>query len=466
MRRSLTKVLLSLFALVLFVTACKKDVPESGTNEFKKVASYDSEVLWEWNELLLVLDRYAAGFRPVGTGMVVGYTNLAVYEATVTGMDDYQSIANEFPGLTIPKAFTNQEYHWPTVVNGVINHMYTRFYPKLDQKHYSRIKVLNDKFEQRFQDEVSQEVFTRSKNHAIAVSAAVWEWYSTDAIGFELYNDPFKGNTWQNRVGEPGAWVPTFPGPGDGLYALGGQCRTFAIKDDLLLCKPYTDYVGRFTTEPGKGLYNQALEVMDQQSSEKTYISKWIGEFWSDDLLDVTFSPAPRWFAIANQVFALEKSNLEVAIVASAKLGLGLNDAGVGAWNSKYHYNLMRPETYIQEYIDPTFEPLLNNPVTNETGITPPFPAHPSGHSTFGGVASEILGSIFGYSYGMTDRCHENRGDFLGTPRTFNSFDQMSNENAWSRVPLGVHFKVDTEEGVNYGKKIAGAVNKLPWKKK
>lgn len=327
------------------------------------------------------------------------------------------------------------------------------------------IKALSDKYEKQYQDEVSQEVFTRSKNHGVAVAAAVWDWYRTDEIGFELYNDPFKGNTWQNRINEPGAWVPTFPGPGDGLYALGGQCRTFAIDENLLLCRPYTDYVGNFTDEPGKGIYIQALEVMDQQTSEKSYTSKWIGEFWSDDLLGVTFSPPTRWIAIANQVFKLEKVNLETAVIASAKTGMALNDAGVGAWNSKFYYNLMRPETYIQENIDPTFEPILNNPLTQETGISPSFPAHPSGHSTFSGASSEILSSIFGYSYGMTDRCHENRGDFLGTPRTFESFKQMANEVAWSRVTLGVHFRLDNEEGLIYGTKIANAVNKLPWKK-
>ena len=463
--RSFTKLAFSLLLFTIVFASCKRDITEDTTNEFKKVAEYDHQIIHDWNELYMLLERYADGFRPVGTAMSLGYIGYANYEATVTGMPEYKSLALQYDGLTIPKAFTNQEYHWPTVINAVNNYMFSRFFPKLDQQYFSRIKALSDKYEKQYQDQVSQEVFTRSKNHGVAVAAAVWDWYRTDEIGFELYNDPFKGNTWQNRVNEPGAWVPTFPGPGDGLYALGGQCRTFAIDENLLLCRPYTDYVGNFTDEPGKGIYIQALEVMDQQTSEKSYTSKWIGEFWSDDLLGVTFSPPTRWIAIANQVFKLEKVNLETAVIASAKTGMALNDAGVGAWNSKFYYNLMRPETYIQENIDPTFEPILNNPLTQETGISPSFPAHPSGHSTFSGASSEILSSIFGYSYGMTDRCHENRGDFLGTPRTFESFKQMANEVAWSRVTLGVHFRLDNEEGLIYGTKIANAVNKLPWKK-
>jgi hypothetical protein len=41
----------------------------------------------------------------------------------------------------------------------------------------------------------------------------------------------------------------------------------------------------------------------------------------------------------------------------------------------------------------------------------------------------------------------------------------MALENAWSRVPLGVHFRMDSEEGMRYGTVIGRHVNNLPWKK-
>ena len=100
-----------------------------------------------------------------------------------------------------------------------------------------------------------------------------------------------------------------------------------------------------------------------------------------------------------------------------------------------------------------------------EKGISPSFPAYPSGHSTFGAASAEALASVFGYSYSMTDNCHKHRAEFEGYPRTFNSFYEMANENAWSRVPLGVHFRMDAEEGMRYGTEIGREVNRLPWKK-
>ncbi len=54
-----------------------------------------------------------------------------------------------------------------------------------------------------------------------------------------------------------------------------------------------------------------------------------------------------------------------------------------------------------------------------------------------GAAGAEALASVFGYAYSMTDNCHLNRTEFEGVPRTFGSFHEMADENAWSRVLLG-----------------------------
>ena len=83
-----------------------------------------------------------------------------------------------------------------------------------------------------------------------------------------------------------------------------------------------------------------------------------------------------------------------------------------------------------------------------------------------GGAAAEVLTDIFGNYFPMTDRCHEGREDFEGgKPRQFNSFYEMANENAISRVPLGVHFRMDCEQGVNLGIRVGRKVNQFSWKK-
>jgi hypothetical protein len=82
-----------------------------------------------------------------------------------------------------------------------------------------------------------------------------------------------------------------------------------------------------------------------------------------------------------------------------------------------------------------------------------------------GAAGAEILTSIFGNNYAMFDKCHNGRSEFLSTPRFFASFYDMAEENAMSRIPLGVHFRMDCEVGVDLGLVCGRKVNDLPWKR-
>ena len=82
-----------------------------------------------------------------------------------------------------------------------------------------------------------------------------------------------------------------------------------------------------------------------------------------------------------------------------------------------------------------------------------------------GGASAEVLASVFGYSYGMTDNSHLGRTEFEGEPRTFASLREMALENAWSRSVIGTNWNVDCLEGVRFGTEIGQKVNNLPWKK-
>lgn len=452
-------------SLLITVSSCKKEADDTGRVVSRTADKYDYRIVHEWNGLFLEVERYAEGYRPCPTANALGYLELASYEACLDGMPQYKSMAYLYQGLTIPATEAGKEYYWPAVVNATQNYLMSRLFTEVASEKFEKIKALNDKNEKIFLTETSQETFYRSKNHGEAVAAAVWDWMKADAATFDGYKNPFKENVWRDRINEPGAWTPTVPGPGEGMFPYWGKGRTFAIKGDLKVCKHYKDYVGEYSEAPGSGLYVQALEVMAQNTPSLSYQTEWVGEFWSDDLLGLTFSPPSRWLAIADQVYVNENANLEEALVANAKAGMALHDAAIGAWNSKYYYNLERPETYIKRNIDPAWEPNLDNPLTGDLGISPSFPAYPSGHATFGAAAAEALASVFGYSYGMTDNCHKNRAEFSGYPRSFSSLYEMALENAWSRVPLGVHYRMDAEEGMRYGTEIGRAVNRLPWKK-
>lgn len=446
------------FVLVSFLfSSCVKEEDQKNY----QVADYDSEVALKWNQMFLDVERYMAGYRPGPAPRALAYMGLAAYEACVSGMPDYNSMRSLYPGLSIPEADKNAEYHWPTVVHYVYATLMHKFFVNPPDDMYTRMADLESNLQAKFEAETSERVYTRSKEYGTLVAEAVWEWSKTDAVGHDAYLDPFGTYDWQLNYDSPGDWVTNGPGPGKPMFPFWGNARTFAILPSDKLCKAPLVY----SESPQSALYAQALEVFNATSDDNWEDGNWIGIFWSDDLVNLTFSPGPRWTAIANQVIGKEGVSLETALFCYAKLGLALNDAAVACWHSKYVYNYERPVSYIQRLIDPNWKTKLDNPLTGETGITPSFPAYPSGHSTMGGAGAEVLTDVFGNHYGMTDRSHEGRTEFNGTPRFFNNFYEMAEENAISRVPLGVHWRMDCEVGVDLGYLVGRRVNNLPWKK-
>ncbi len=442
--------------IVLFLASCKSNNTDIVTPQPK--AEISATVPLQWNNLFLEVDRYAPGFRPPVAARALAYIGLAAYEGVVPGSTNYQSVAANFSGLSIPKIDATQTYNWEVVTNAVYLTMMTNFFPHVDTQYKTKIADLGTSIYTTLSAKTDKAVYDRSKKFGEDVAKAVFDYSKTDLVGTAGYlnNQP------ADYVPPSGAgqWQPTFPDYSKAMLPQWGAARTFVTFGADKLAKPPVAY-SISTSSP---MYSQALEVYATTKSI-TYEQQWIAEFWSDDIYQLTFEPAARWIAVTNQVVDSKKSNLETALVAYAKVGMALNDGGVACWNSKYVYNLERPISYIRKNIDYTWKSLLNNPIKSVQGVTPPFPAYPSGHSTFGGAAAEALTSVFGFDYGMTDNCHAARTEFIGKPRSFSNFYQMADENAYSRVPLGVHYRIDCEEGLRMGYAVGRKVNALKWKK-
>jgi len=370
MVRQSSKVLLAFVAVVFFVSGCRKDAEFNQT----EVKEYDYKIVKDWNDAFLQIERYQSGYRPGPAPRALAYMGLSSYEACVQGMPQYRSLAQMYPGLAIPAADPNLEYHWPTVINASYAYLMPLFFGNATAAQLDAIKNLATSKDNEALQKVSSAVHQRSKNHGEAVAKAIWTYAKTDLVGHEHYKDPFQGYDWQSRYKKDGDWKPTFPGPGKAMGGVWGNARTFAINNFEKICRAPLTY----SAEKNSKLYAQALEVYVLNTPTLSYEDKWVGEFWSDDFLNLTFSPGSRWIAIGNQVLVNENSNLETAVLMSAKVGLALNDASVGCWASKYTYNFERPQTYINRVIDPAWKPALHNPITGDKGITPSFPAYPS----------------------------------------------------------------------------------------
>ncbi|PRY45603.1 PAP2 superfamily protein [Spirosoma oryzae] len=157
-------------------------------------------------------------------------------------------------------------------------------------------------------------------------------------------------------------------------------------------------------------------------------------------------SPGGHWMNITNLVTDQLKLSFDQAIEVESLVAMTLMDAFISCWDEKYRSNRIRPETYINRYISPRWQPLLQ---------TPPFPEYTSGHSVISTAVAEVLTFLLGDNIGFTD----NTEVIFDLPeRKFSSFRQAASEAAISRLYGGIHFRDAIEDGQKQGKALGNFV--------
>ncbi len=113
---------------------------------------------------------------------------------------------------------------------------------------------------------------------------------------------------------------------------------------------------------------------------------------------------------ITGTASAKAKLDLTATAAAYCMTAIALYDGFISCWEEKFRSNVIRPETYINAYIDETWRPLLQ---------TPPFPEYSSGHSVISNAAAVVLTSFFGNNFIFTDSSEMEYGAGV---RKFTSF--------------------------------------------
>ncbi len=247
-------------------------------------------------------------------------------------------------------------------------------------------------------------------------------------------------------------------------------------------CNDNKEYVRALQEVRSKGIAPELMGTLPDGSDKRTPDETTIGVYWAYDGVNEIGTPPRLYNQIARKIAITrnqtEADNAQMFAMVNAAMG----DAGILAWEVKYRDEFWRPVVGIREHdesicsmneangsdnldddCDPFWLP-LGAPKSNDTGknFTPPFPAYPSGHATFGAAALHILRLWLGTAAGNTQADNHLDGlvfvsdemngvttDNKGTvrPKHLRKFTdglwQMIIENGWSRIYLGVHWSFD-----------------------
>lgn len=444
--------------LVVLLAACSDD--ESLTNNngfsgdtFTDVSLADGHLAYGWTNVMLELERYAQG-RPNGSARAMAYIYLTAYEAVVPSMEGYESIDDRFRGLWIRNSELEDDVNFDLALNAAFTVALDHFLLNLPTEQRAALTAVSESYEQQLSEGLTEEVIRDSKSWGNYVAEQVIEYSQKDEEAEQQLLEP-QPLSYEPPTGD-GFWTYSAD-PERALFPYWGEtARTFIISPDETTSVPPIAY----SAEEGSDYYEEMMEVYTVNNEAKTTNTEqlWIAEFWSDDVEGLMMSPPVRQVSIANQLVANNNMDQETALAMFLKLGFALNDAAVAAWKYKYNYMVMRPNVFIHEFIDPDFQTNLYRLVY---WPNPSFPGYPSGHSTFASAGAGVMIHYFGNQANFTDRTHEGREEFLGEPRTFATLEDMAEENAYSRIPLGVHLRMDCTEGLRLGYEIADAANAM-----
>lgn len=421
-----TTIILTVTLLILLASA--KPLQQVRAQDAKSVPAAELEptVLVKWMDLLY--DRVeAARISAPAASRLYAYAGITAYQSILPGIPDGITMAGQLTSLgDFPYAEEGTVYDWPSSANAALSTVIAGLFPKDDSDTQKAVSILRESQSKAREKEVGAQVVQDSEDFGDSVAANLLDWVALDNFA------ETRDITYDIPGGDPSLWVPTAPDQKP-VEPYWGQIRPFALY--------YADQCAQkhnmpFSDDPQSAFYAQALEIKtigDNLTNEQ----KDIARFWVDTPGE-TGTPAGHWVLIENQLTDILDLKLDRSAMMYALVGTALGDAFISAWSLKYQVNLLRPVTYINEYIDPNWKPFI---------ASPGFPEYPSGHSVVSGAAAEVLTGMFG-TISFTDHSGKKHGL---ADRSFTSLNAAASEAAVSRMYGGIHYREAIENGLRQG---------------
>ncbi|MGH2564778.1 MAG: vanadium-dependent haloperoxidase, partial [Ginsengibacter sp.] len=373
---------------------------------------FSSDVIDKWITMQIRLMKDATGIPNVAFCRYYAYTGVTAYEALAPGTPLGNAINRKLNGLTgLPVADNHKVYYWPASVNAALASVNRSIFINASDADKASVDSLENALNAAYSLEASADIITRSIAFGSAVATAVFNWSSTDGIAdaSDAYTPP---------VG-PGLWEPTPPAFGKASTPYFGNLRSIIIgsTDNTQPGPPIV-----YSEDPKSEFYQMVLN--DYTVSQNLTADQSADALFWRDIPGVT--TGGHWESILQQVLKQTNSHLDKAAVAYAVTGICNNDPSISCWQTKYHYNLVRPITYIRN--------VMGYSTWNSLLTTPAHPEYSSAHAVLSAATSDAFTALFGNIGSFTDHTY----DYLGyAPRTFTSFRAIGEDAGNSRLYAG-----------------------------
>ena len=381
-------------------------------------------------------------FSPPVTSRTYAYVSVAAYETLIQSDANYISLAGQLHGLeTAPKIDTTKEYSLTLAAAHALLTTGKKF-------------VLSEEKIDTFEKELFQEFKNLGIPNAVFENSIQYGQKMADYILAWAGNDNYKHIRSMSDYmikSDIGSWKPTPPAYMKAIEPNWNKLRTFKI-DSAEQFKPIVP--PSFSLDTTSVFYQDVLAVYEKVKTN-TFEETEIAKFWDCNPFKMNvrghvmyatkkISPNGHWMNITSLVCKKANASAVQSAEAYASVAVTLADAFISCWDEKYRSSVIRPETYINQHIDPDWMPVLQ---------TPPFPEYTSGHSVVSSAAAIILGKLFGENFAFSDSTEVE----FGLPvREFTSFKQAAEEAAISRFYGGIHYMPaivnGQEEGYAIGK--------------
>ena len=434
-----------IFLSFLLLFSCRN--PEEG--EWRKINENPDFIHRSVNEITQVMlhDIYS----PPVASRIYAYISVAGYEAALHGQKGYPSLVGKLNGLKVmAQPDKGKEYCYTLSAVEAI----TVVGKKLIMSE-GKVADFHSKIMDEFKNSgMPEDVFENSIAFGDKIAKSTLAWAAKDKYKQTRSLPKYEVST------DSSTWKPTPPGYMKAVEPHWNLIRTFVI-DSASQFRPVAPVP--FSTDKKSPFYKMAVDVYNI-GLHLTPEQKDMANFWDCNPFKMStnghvmfavkkISPGGHWMNVAQLICKQSNASYERSAQTYAYMAVVIADVFISCWEEKYRTQVIRPETYINQYIDQSWTPTLQ---------TPPFPEYTSGHSVVSAASAQVLTKLYGDNFNYTDSTEV---EFGISVRKFKSFKQAANEAAMSRFYGGIHYMPAITTGLVEGAKIGDfAIAKLGMK--